>query len=85
MGNREVEARYRQAHREEINFRKRLWHAENRERVNAKRRERYPQRSEVGRSRRTARCECPYCALLTCQGCLQRHVALKHPSKDLPS
>ena len=38
MGNREVEARYREAHREQINARKRLWHAENRERVNARRR-----------------------------------------------
>lgn len=41
MGNRDVEARYREAHREEINARKRLWHAINRERVNMVRREKY--------------------------------------------
>ena len=56
MGNREVEARYREAHKEQINERKRMWHAQNKERINAARRARYSSKDQSCRSTNAGMC-----------------------------
>ena len=78
MGNREVEARYREAHREEINARKRLWHAENRERVNTIRREKYPKFRQSLLQTQRMKLDCPYCARTLCRAYLRRHLTGQH-------
>lgn len=75
MGNREVEARYREANREQINARKRKWHANNRERVNKMKRERYPEARATLLGRQRIKCACLICAKIICRGHLQRHIA----------
>ena len=78
MGTLEVEARYRDAHRDEINARKRLWYAQNKERINAGRRARYPNERHTVLSRQSIRCTCPHCERDLCKAYLGRHVARVH-------
>ena len=79
MGNYEVEARYRDAHRDDINARKRLWHAQTSERINAIRRERYPDKRNTVLARQCLRCACPLCERELCKGYMGRHFARMHP------
>ena len=79
MGNREVEARYRDAYRDDINARKRLWHAQNSVRINAIRRARYPDKRNTVLARQCLRCACPLCERELCKGYMGRHFARMHP------
>lgn len=78
MGNREVEARYREAHRDEINARKRLWHMLNKEGVNATRRAHYPDERHTVLLRQRQRCMCPHCRRDLCKSYLARHMTRCH-------
>mgnify|MGYP001184050492 len=68
-----------EAHRDKINEKRRMRHAEESDEVNEKRRQDYARRrNEILRKQREDRQECPLCHLTFRRCYLQKHIATRH-------
>jgi len=66
-------------HREQINEKRRVRHAEDSEQVNEKRRQDYARRrEEILRKQREDRQECPHCHLTFRRCYMQKHISTRH-------
>ena len=70
---------YYETHKELINKKRRMRHAEENEEVNEKRRQDYARRrEEILRKQREDRQECPHCHLTFRRCYLPKHIATRH-------